>query len=460
MSDSNGPDDLWQLSVMMKRSGMGPLEPHREPDPVDRTAPERIAARRRSRRRRLLAVGVVAAVLAAALGVYVPVVLGAPLQPAALTATRPPLDLPKPVVLSLPQVGESAITVAGADAYIGSSGDGILASSGGNAAAPIASISKLITALVILQAKPLSGDAEGPVLSFDKAAADTYDKYYLMDATVASMRTGSSMSERNALKTMLIASACNYAEVVSTWAYGSQSRFLAATRGWLAAHGLKDTRMVEPTGVDPRNVSTPADLIALGKIAMADPVVSSIVGMPELTVPNIPPTPNTNDLLGVDGIDGIKTGTLNDTGSNLLFAAKVDVGIGSPLSVIGVVLGGGSRQTIDAATHALIGSLRAGFHRVTLVTAGQKVGTYSTPWKERADVVAAKGASVLTWSNTPITSSMTTTSLTTGRDGTTVGTVTWKTGTTTVSVPLTLDGAISPPTDWWRLTHPADVFRR
>ena len=169
---------------------------------------------------------------------------------------------------------------------------------------------------------------------------------------------------------------------------------------------------------------------------------------------------NTNDLLGLDGITGIKTGTLNDTGSNLLFSADVEVGIGAPLKVIGVVLGGGSHDNLDAGVHQLLASIRAGFHRVTLVKAGQVIGTYTTPWKDHATIVATKGASVLTWSNTPITSSMTTKSITTGSAGTKVGTITWKAGPTTVTAPLDLQGDIRPPSDWWKLTHPADVFRK
>jgi D-alanyl-D-alanine carboxypeptidase (penicillin-binding protein 5/6) len=53
---------------------------------------------------------------------------------------------------------------------------------------------------------------------------------------------------------------------------------------------------------------------------------------------------------------------------------------------------------------------------------------------------------------------MTTTTLTTGKDGETVGHVTWTAGTSTVTVPVVLDGSIAPPTAWWRLTHPAQLW--
>ena len=98
----------------------------------------------------------------------------------------------------------------------------------------------------------------GPTITFDKADHDLYDKYYVMGATIARMPTGSSMSLRDALATMLIPSASNYAEAVSTWAFGSQGAFLDAARRWLAAHGLTGTTIVEPTGISARNTSTPS----------------------------------------------------------------------------------------------------------------------------------------------------------------------------------------------------------
>jgi D-alanyl-D-alanine carboxypeptidase (penicillin-binding protein 5/6) len=52
---------------------------------------------------------------------------------------------------------------------------------------------------------------------------------------------------------------------------------------------------------------------------------------------------------------------------------------------------------------------------------------------------------------------MDTTTPKTYRDGEVVGSLTWTAGPNTVSVPLEVDGSIVPPTDWWRLTHPAEL---
>ena len=175
-----------------------------------------------------------------------------------------------------------------------------------------------------------------------------------MGATIAAMPTNSTMSERDALKLMLVASATNYAEAVTGWAFGSNGAFVNATKQWLAANGLTQTTIVEPTGIDARNTSTPTDLIALARIASANPVVAQIVALPHLDIPDFEQLPNTNDMLGTGGVNGLKTGTLEGSGSNLLFTALLPVGLPDPLSVTGVVLGGFSHESVNLDVTTLL----------------------------------------------------------------------------------------------------------
>ncbi|MBG6106951.1 hypothetical protein [Frigoribacterium sp. CG_9.8] len=237
--------------------------------------PAILARVRRRRLRRRVAGLVVLLMIVAAVGTYLPVTLLAPLGTAALTSTTPSVTAPGAVALTLPSTGESAVSVTGAEVFAGTVGtNGILAASGGAGPLPIASISKLITALVVLEAKPLTGTEPGPTLTFSKADHDLYDQYYVLGASVVAMKTGSTLSEHDALALMLVASACNYADAVSTWAFGSRARYLGAVKTYLAAHELSGTTIEEPTGISARNGSTPADLIAIGKLAMANPVVA------------------------------------------------------------------------------------------------------------------------------------------------------------------------------------------
>jgi D-alanyl-D-alanine carboxypeptidase (penicillin-binding protein 5/6) len=452
MTPAVSPDDLAEFSAMFRGAGSGQAA-H---DPLD---PERLAAARRRRRRRRFTGAVVTLAILAVIGSYIPITLLAPAGAAASTTTPVVVTKPAAAALVLPAAGASAVSITGAADFEKLTGASEIHASGGEAGPlPMASISKLITTLVVLEAKPLAlGDA-GPTITFSKADSDLYDKYYVLQATVQPMKTGSAMSEHDVLETMLVVSASNYAEAVTNWAFGSQARYLSAVKAWLAKHGFSSTKLVEPTGIDPRNVSTPADLIAIGKLALANPVVAAIVQTQTLTVPSLGQWPNNNQLLGTDGVTGIKTGTLDGSGACLLFSAVINIDGLSQITVVGAILGGQDHGTVDGDVRKLLASIKAGFHKVPLIAKGTTLGSYTTPWKDDAGIVAASSASVLTWSDAPITSTVKIEPVTTGPSGKKVGSVTFVAGKSTVSVPLVLKGAIAGPGWSWRLTHPGELF--
>ncbi|GAA2579394.1 hypothetical protein GCM10009862_18280 [Microbacterium binotii] len=423
-----------------------------DPPPVDR----------RVRRRRRWIVAIVLLVLVAlplaAGGGYTVWALNAPLPEPVMAAEKPSVSTPGAVGIAMPTEGASALSVSGGDAYLGAGASGIWTSSGGDQARPLASISKLITALVVLDASPLSGPEDpGPTLTFSKADHDLYDEYYVQGATILAMPTGSSMSLRDALTAMLLPSASNYADAVSTWAFGSRSGFLSAARTWLDAHGMTGTTIVEPTGISARNTGTPADLITLGKLAASEPTIAAITAMPSASLGELGTVSNTNNLLGIDGITGLKTGNLGPDNYNLLYTSTLDVGIGEPLHITGVVLGVYSRDTVDSVVRAQLQSIRDGFHTVQLAEQGQQIGSLSTIWGSRAALVVASAPGILTWSDTAITVAMDVSAPTTYADGEVVGTITWTAGPNTTTADVVVSGDIEPPTEWWRLTHPGQL---
>ena len=179
--------------------------------------------------------------------------------------------------------------------------------------------------------------------------------------------------------------------------------------------------------------------------------------MPSLTLPGPGAMYNTNELLGTDGVSGLKTGNLGDGSHSLLYTASLDVGVGAPLSVTGVVLGGFSDDSVNSAVLTLFDSIRSGFHAVPVISSGRDVGSVATPWGSTARVIVADSASILTWSDTAITATMETITPTTYKDGAVVGSITWSAGPNSVSVPVEIEGTIVPPTAWWRLTHPSQL---
>lgn len=443
-TDQRDADEFAGLAELMEDEQ--DFSPHRRPDDP---------ARRRRRLRALLVVAVVLALVLLAAGGYSAWALTAPVA-APVEASGPPVAVTgEAVSLALPADGATAISVAGGEAYLGAEASGIWAASGSDEPRPMASITKLITALVILDARPLSDPSDpGPTITFSKAAHDLYDRYYVMGATIAPMPTGSRMTLREALETILIPSASNYADAVSTWVFGSQWGFVNAARAWLDRNGLTRTTVVEPTGMNPANTSTPTDLIALGRLAAANPVVAAITATPAVNVPGAGMLYNTNGLLGTNGITGLKTGNLGGATHNLLYTAQLDVGMAEPLSIIGVRLGGATRAGADSDVRVLLDSIRRGFHHVPVAERGREVGAYSTPWGSRARMVMAADASIFTWSDTPIAVTLKTKTPRAYVDGEVVGTLTWTAGPETVSVDVEIEGTIEQPDAWWRLTHP------
>jgi D-alanyl-D-alanine carboxypeptidase (penicillin-binding protein 5/6) len=414
--------------------------------------------RRRCRRRGLIITAVIVVLLLAACGGYIAWALSAPVKSPAVTTQIPPVPVGGAAAIAAVPAAASAISISGADAYLGEGASGIWSSSGSGEPLPIASITKVITALVILDAVPLaSADDPGPTITFSESDHDLYDRYYVLGATIAPMPAGTTMSLHDALAAMLIPSASNYAEALSSRIFGSQGAFLGATRDWLSAHGLKGTTVTEPTGISPRNVSTPADLLTIGKLAAANPTIAQIVATPSISLPGAGQLYNTNGLLGTSGITGLKTGTLGQGTYSLLYTATLVVGTDEPLAVTGVVLGGPTRESVSGSVVATLDSISAGFHDVPVATSGQEVGTISTPWGSTAQLVIGEDAAIFTWSDTPIVATMDIKTPPTYRDGTVVGSVTWTAGPNTVTAPVAITGSIDPPTEWWRLTHPSEL---
>ncbi|MDJ1113981.1 D-alanyl-D-alanine carboxypeptidase family protein [Microbacterium dauci] len=417
-------------------------------------------ARRRRIRRVILGLGIPIALVAATAGGYVGWALHAPLpEPEARAVVTPPVPTTRPADVSLPTSGAAAVSVSGAEEYLGTDGDEIWQATGGDEARPIASITKLVTALVVLDAYPLEPGEPGPSVGFGNADVAIYEDYYVRGAALRPVQRGAEIPLRDVLATVLIPSASNYATSVARWAFGSDAAYARAAAAWLDEHGLTDTRIVDATGLDPRNTSTPSDLLALGKIALAHPVVAEIVATPQLTLDVPGRLVNTNTLLGAEGFTGLKTGTLTGSGSNLLYSATVSVGIGAPVDIVGVVLGGSTGGAVASSAQRTVASLQDGFQRVTPVARGDVITGYTTSWGGEVDVVVGGGEALTVWGDTPITADLDLRRPVDFVDGEQVGTITWTAGPATATAELVVSGTIEPPTDEWRLHNPLVLLR-
>jgi serine-type D-Ala-D-Ala carboxypeptidase (penicillin-binding protein 5/6) len=230
--------------------------------------------------------------------------------------------------------GPSGILALGADLENAGTGK-VLWSRDVSGERPMGSITKVMTALVVIEAGDLSREIKVP------AGIIAYDNKY--GGSTAGLRVGDVLTARQLLYAMLIPSGCDAAYTLA-YAYGhTRAGFIAMMNQTARKLGLTRTHFSDFSGLpDPTEYSTystPANLVKLGLDAMKLPLFRQIV---RLTSYHIAATSrhlaytwqNTNPLLGnYPGAIGIKTGDTNAAGDCLLFEA-----VRGRTTLIGVVL--------------------------------------------------------------------------------------------------------------------------
>lgn len=413
--------------------------------PVAPPAPNRPSPRV-YRRRRIAVFGTLAVLLIALIagGAYTARALTTPVPEVAPTVVDPAPVAAEPQVVTEPGFGTWAVGAVGFD--------GALAAGGESTPMPMASIAKVVTALVILEEHPIPAGEGGPGIAYTEADIDLYWDMVAQNGSVAPVVAGTTLSLRQSLEAMMLPSGNNYSVSLAQWAFGSVDAYLERARAWVAEHGLANTNIADTSGLSLENTSTAADLVKLGELALQDPTLAEIVATKQVEIPGLGTLENSNKLLGTRGVDGIKTGT-TDTAANLLFSADVPVG-SSSVTIVGVLLGGANHPDVRAGIAAMIDTIAPGFREVAALEAGTELATYETPWGDTATARAADGATLVVWSDTPVDVAVTAEPVTLATDGAPAGTAVVTAGSQRVEVPLELEGTLDDPGAWWRLTNP------
>jgi D-alanyl-D-alanine carboxypeptidase (penicillin-binding protein 5/6) len=211
----------------------------------------------------------------------------------------------------------------------------LLWSQDANVPRPMGSITKVMTALVVLRAGNL-----GREITVTQAAV----RYAQKDgASSAGLIAGDVLTARQLLEAMLLPSGCDAAYLLAS-AYGpGVPAFVAKMNATAKALDMTSTHFSwfdgMPYPTEYSTYSTPADLIRLGVAAMRNSVFRSIVGQRDYYLPATARHHSylwytTNALIGsYRGAVGIKTGDTTAAGNCLLFGAVRDRG-----TLIGVVL--------------------------------------------------------------------------------------------------------------------------
>jgi serine-type D-Ala-D-Ala carboxypeptidase (penicillin-binding protein 5/6) len=219
---------------------------------------------------------------------------------------------------------------------------------------PIGSITKVMTALVVIESGGLNRKIRIP-----RAVLHYVAKY---QGESAGLHPRDVLTPRELLEALLLQSGCDAAYVLAMTYGPGIPAFLAKMNATALKLGMTHTHFTSPDGLpyptEYSTYSTPADLLTLGIAAMKLPLFRSIVGQSFYHLPRRRGVhhsywwDNTNDLIGTyRGADGIKTGYTDAAKHCLLFEA-----VRHGLTLIGVVLGSpttGPDSAAQAATRLL-----------------------------------------------------------------------------------------------------------
>ncbi|HLI15974.1 MAG TPA: hypothetical protein VKV23_07995 [Acidimicrobiales bacterium] len=394
--------------------------------------------------RRLLAPG---AGLALAAVAFVLVQLLRPVPGPSLRPVVPALD-------RLPGALPSLATPAGAQAIVAVQGLGVLAAAGTMRPSPIASVTKVMAALVVLRDHPLRPGEQGPRLTVTASDVTTYEREQAAGDSVVAVRAGERLSELQALEAALVPSGDNIVRLLARWDAGDTGRFVAKMNALARALGLRHTHYAGPSGVDPRSVSTAADQVRLAQVALANPVFARIVSLPQVNLPVAGLQYNVDGDLGRDGIVGVKTGWVPAGGASFVVAARRD-SAGHAETIIGAVVGvtgGTPLPSALAAGRALVETAARALRRERVLPAGKRIATLVSPDGSRVAVVTDAPVSLVAWPGAAVVETVDARPRLAlpARAGAPIGTLTVRLGSERARVGLVAGGPLAAPSLSWR----------
>lgn len=182
---------------------------------------------------------------------------------------------------------------------------------------PIASLTKLITAMVVLDSRPDMNES----ISIDAADVD------LLKHSKSQVPVGTTLPRKKVFQLALMSSDNRAAAALARTYVGGNTAFLTAVNSKIKELGLMHTVIKEPTGLSPENISSAVDLAKIATAASGYPdIVNITTNQSDLIQMNGRSVAfhNTNHLVGSKGWEVLlsKTGFTNEAGHCLIMRIK------------------------------------------------------------------------------------------------------------------------------------------
>ncbi len=262
--------------------------------------------------------------------------------------------------------------------------------------APIASLTKLMTAYVTLQRLPLSLGQSGPCVTINRADVLYYDSMVASDESSAAVAVGERLCESTLLDGLLVHSAGNFATILANMSWGGSKAFVAQMNLQARALGLTHTHYADTSGVDPRSVSTALEQGRLAALLMQSPLVRRIVDQSSVTLPVAGTLGSYTPFVGVDQVVGVKSGRTDAAGGCDVMAMRFELNGQTQLSYA-VVLGARGGDLLGPAGEDALSIEQSILATKTAlhVTRGMVVGTLG--WGTKRTDVVVKAPLNLEW---------------------------------------------------------------
>lgn len=353
--------------------------------------------------------------------------------------------LPGQLSVSFPEQGESAL---------GTENLGVIASTPNQTSVPIASVTKIMTAYLVLQAHPLHPGEDGPTLTMNAQDFAGYQNDLNNGYSVLKIAEGEQLSEKQLLKGLMLPSGDNIADTLGRWVAGSDSAFVAKMNETAKSLDMTKTHYADASGVNQATVSNAVDQIKIAQIAMKDPVFREIVAMPQATLPVAGTVYNVNSMLGKHGIVGIKTGSTSVAGGCFVSATPITVGSETHY-IIGAVLGQKTLKSLQSALDSnvkILDQVRSQFKLYPLTQPADGFGQITAAWHSNSALKATKPVQIFGYPGMKVSYSinLTNTQLPISPNQN-IGTLKIQTGQDVLDIPLQNSEPVNPPGFLWRL---------